>query len=293
MFSELELLKNLLPHLPGGDGMVVGPGDDCAVLALPGSSVELLAAVDQLIENVHFTQKTGAAAAGTKLMNRNLSDIAAMGGRPRWALLTLAAGADSPHEEAWMLEFCRGAAAAGALHGVPLAGGDVAHQPGTGFAATLTILGEVPKGTAVLRSGAKPGDSLYVTGSIGNSFVTGHHLDFKPRLAEGEYLRTRATAMLDVSDGLLLDAGRLAAASEVDLLLDPYRVPLRAGAALPEALGDGEDYELLFTARAGLAASWPAPLVPIAEIGRVVSGDGRVRNMTDGKIFEGRTGYEH
>ena len=138
-----------------------------------------------------------------------------------------------------------------------------------------------------------PGDRLYVTGTIGNSFASGHHLDFKPRLAEGEYLRTRANAMLDVSDGLLLDAGRIASASCVDLLLDPQRVPLRAGASLPGALGDGEDYELLFTAPAGLTANWPAEFAPVSEIGRVAVGDGRVRDLADGQFFEGRGGYEH
>ncbi len=293
MLNELSLLTRLLPTLPSGAGVVVGPGDDCAVLEIPGSAVEMLAATDQLIENIHFTADTDAAAAGAKLMNRNLSDIAAMGGRPRWALLTLAAGEASRRHDEWLLAFCRGAATAGALHGVPVIGGDLARQPESGFTATLTILGEIPRGQAVLRSGAKPGDRLYVTGRIGNSFGSGHHLVFSPRLAEGEFLRDHASAMLDISDGLLLDAGRLAAASGVDLLLDPAAVPLRAGAVLPDALGDGEDYELFFTAGAELPEIWPNHLAALTPIGVVVEGKGAVRDISSRKIIAERPGYEH
>ena len=223
-------------------------------------------------------------------MKRNLSDIAAMGGTPLWALLAVAASGRSPE---WVLEFCRGVSECGKEYGVSLAGGDLASLKADTEVCSLTILGEVPAGTAVLRSGARAGEKLYVTGRIGNSFSSRHHLDFTPRLQEGAFLRGRASAMLDVSDGVLLDAMRLARASQVDLVLEPGAIPLRDGAKLPEALSDGEDYELLFTAPAGLEKIWPGELAELSCIGEVRSGKGRVLDPS-GKEFESeRAGYEH
>lgn len=290
MMDELKILAGLLPELEQDPSVAVGPGDDCAVLLLPGGEYDLLAAADQLICGVHYTADTPPEAAGAKLMKRNLSDIAAMGGRPRWALLTVAANGRSPD---WILDFCRGAAECGKKYGVPVVGGDLASLPVRTEAGTLTILGEVPHGGAVLRSGAKPGEGVYVTGEIGNSFASRHHLDFTPRLAEGEFLRGRAGAMLDISDGVLLDASRLARASHVDVVIDAARVPLRSGAALPRALSDGEDYELLFTAPPGLEASWPKHLTPIRRIGDVIAGSGAVRKANGEEFSNGKLGYEH
>ena len=288
--EELKILSGLLPTLKQDPSVAVGPGDDCAVLRLPAGGAELLAAVDQLARDVHYTADTPPRLAGAKLMKRNLSDIAAMGGTPRWALLTVAAGGRSPE---WVLEFCRGAAECGTSYGVPVVGGDLAGLRTDSEVGTLTILGEVPAGEAILRSGARAGDLLYVTGEIGNSFESCHHLTFTPRLREGAYLRGRASAMLDVSDGLLLDAERLARASGVDIVLDAALIPLRAGAELPAALGDGEDYELLFTAPAEAVLDWPEELAAPTRIGEVRPGAGRVCDVF-GKIFEvERSGYEH
>ena len=275
--SELALLKVLLPLLPGNDQVIVGPGDDCAVLKWNGE-YDLLVTVDQLIESVHYTPETPPEEAGAKLMKRNLSDIAAMGGEPLWAVVTLAAGSD----EGRLARFMAGVAREAAKYGTALCGGDISALPSEGVVTTLTLAGRVPRDQAILRSGAHPGDLLYVTGEIGNSFLSGHHLSFTPRLAEGRALRGKARAMLDISDGLLLDARRMAQSSRVDLEIDVSAVPLRAGARLPDALSDGEDYELLFCG---------PPELPGTVIGRVLSGDGEVK--TPGLTEIGKYGYEH
>ncbi len=289
--EELKILTALLPELKPDASVPVGPGDDCAVLKFPGASgVELLAAVDQLARDVHYTSDTPPELAGAKLLKRNLSDIAAMGGAPRWALLTVAAGG---RDAEWVLRFCRGVAACAEEYGVVLTGGDLAGLCADTEVATLTILGEVPAGKAVLRSGARPGDAVYVTGEIGNSFASRHHLAFAPRLAEGRFLRGRARAMLDVSDGVLLDARRMARASEVDIKIDASRIPLRAGAALPGALSDGEDYELLFAAPDGLENMWPEELAKLTRIGEVLPGSGRIVDRDGNEYPARRSGYEH
>ena len=299
MVNELEILKTLLGSLVQNSGVAVGPGDDCAVLDFAGG--KLLAAVDQLIGDVHyFSSGTSPRRAGAKLMKRNLSDIAAMGGIPRWALLSIAVAGRGDAPE-WILEFCRGAADAGAKYDVAIVGGDIAALKNSGETASLSILGEVPCGErALLRSGAKAGECVYVTGCFGNSLGSEHHLDFEPRLREGRFLASNhwASAALDVSDGLLLDAARLATASGVTLRIDPGRVPRREGAAIAAALGDGEDYELLFTVapeRAPeLEKAWPEEFAPLARIGEVMAGSGEVIAPDGSDLLKGRViGYEH
>ena len=289
--EELKILEKLLPELRTDDSVVLGPGDDCAVVKIPGGgATELLAAVDQVARNVHYTADTPPEAVGEKLLKRNLSDIAAMGGVPRWALLTVAAGG---RDGGWVLRFCRGVAACAAKYAVPVIGGDLAGLDADTEVATLTILGEVPAGEAVLRSGARPGDALYVTGEVGNSFDSQHHLTFSPRLAEGRFLRDKATAMLDISDGVLLDARRLARSSQVDLKLYSDLLPLRPGAKLPDALSDGEDYELIFTAPPGLEKLWRGDLAKVTRIGEVLPGPGRVIDANGDEYNLERSGYEH
>lgn len=297
MMNELKILNRLLPTLTQAPDVVNGPGDDCAVLKTSGE-LRLLAAVDQLIGDVHYyMDSTPAAAAGAKLMKRNLSDIAAMGGTPKWALLALAVNGRT---EEWLLEFCRGVNEAGAACGVSLVGGDLAELKKHGEAGSLTILGEIAASEVILRSGAHPGDRLYVTGEFGNSLASGHHLDFTPRLREGRLLAAKhfATAMLDVSDGLLLDAVRLARASQVDLVIAPETVPLRSGATRETALSDGEDYELLFTVpaeRSGeLERVWPSDFAPLHCIGTAERGEGEVRSPAGHILSRNRKiGYEH
>ncbi len=296
MLEELNILRQLLPSLPQNAGVVTGPGDDCAALAWTGGRV-LLAAVDQVVGDVHYHRDaTPPEAAGRKLMCRNLSDIAAMGGVPKWALLAVAAGGRGPD---WVLAFCRGAAEAGARCGVAVVGGDLAGLPGEGEVASLTILGEAEEAKLLLRGGAKPGDALYVTGTLGNSLSSGHHLTFEPRLEEGKFLADNgfASAMLDLSDGLLLDAERLAEASRLRLRIDPGALPLRAGATREGALSDGEDYELLFTVPAGkeaeLVKNWNF-MTKLTRIGVAESGDPDILDLSGGSLLTGgKRGYEH
>ena len=276
--NELQLLNAFMPFLPENDEVLTGPGDDCAVLKW-NSEFDLIVTVDQLIEDIHFLPETSGEAAGAKLVKRNLSDIAAMGGTPLWGVLTLGA---SEKSQEYLLSFMKGAAAECARYNVALCGGDISSLPQKGLVTTFTLAGRVPAGRAVLRTGAAPGETLYVTGPIGNSFDSGHHLHFTPRLDLAEFMLKKASAMLDISDGLLLDAKRMAAASGVDLLIDPGTVPLRTGAKLPDALSDGEDYELLFCGKGGL---------PFPAIGKVLPGTGKVTVAGFEEITS--YGYEH
>ena len=289
--DELALLGRLLPSLHSGPDTVVGPGDDCAAVDCGGDRL-LLAAADHLIAGIHYLrQETDPALAGAKLFNRNASDIAAMGGTPCWALLTLAANG-CPDDE--LLAFAQGAAQAAEKCGASLIGGDIASLPEPGLSASLTILGMVEKEEIICRKGAKTGDLLCVTGLIGNAYHSGHHLTFMPRLKEGRFLAENhlASAMLDISDGLLLDAARLAEMSQVQLILDAAKVPLRGGAGLPGALSDGEDYELLFTVPRERLGELTGKM-DFTVIGEVRSGKPGVFGPDGENLLTGKTGYEH
>jgi thiamine-monophosphate kinase len=227
-------------------GSPQGIGDDCAVLR-PPRGCELLT-VDPLIHGVHFDDRVPARAAGSKLFKRNLSDIAAMGGRPRAALVALAL--DPRVSLEWLAEFYRGMSAESRRYGVPVVGGDVARLEGA-FVATLALTGEA-RGRVLTRAGSRAGDWIYVTGSLGNSLASGHHFQFQPRLSEGAWLARRAEvrAMIDVSDGLAKDVRALEPKGARAALFDAM-LPLRRGADIRGALCDGEDYELLFSVAAG------------------------------------------
>ena len=288
---ELELLDSILPSLRQNQSVITGPGDDCAVVEFNGA--KLLLAVDQVTEDIHFTGSTAPERAGAKLVKRNLSDIAAMGGTPLWMLLTISNGS---RDAEWVKRFVSGAEEVAEFYNTPITGGDTASLPSEGFTASVTVIGTAEK--PVLRSGAEPGDIIYVTGEIGNSFHSEHHLDFVPHLAEGRVLVLCANAMMDISDGLLLDAQRMAKASSVDFYLDLKQIPLRKGAVLPSALGDGEDYCLLFTCPADedvkkLFTDRNLKSIPVA-IGRVEAGNGTLYDLNSGsRINMEAPGYEH
>jgi thiamine-monophosphate kinase len=298
MSQELDILRAINPFLLQNNSVIVGPGDDCAVLELPSSnSYNLLAAVDQVIEDIHFTKDTSPSLAGEKLIKRNLSDIAAMGGTPLWALLTVAW---NNKNNSYIEEFCKGCANAGQKFNVPIIGGDLASLAKEGVCATLTILGKVAKNKAVLRSTAKDGDTIFVTGKIGNSFYSQRHLTFSPRLKEGQFLLDYATGMMDISDGLLFDAKRFCAASNCDFYLCLDDVPIHDDAIRPNAYSDGEDYELLFTANKSIMDIYPKDLTPITPIGKVVKKDNN-KSPDDCKLLDINgnplnleyMGYEH
>ena len=219
----------------------MGIGDDCAVL--PRLKGHPLVTVDPVVYGVHFDDTVSPRWAGEKLFKRNLSDIAAMGGRPVAAVVAL--GLESTVSAAWLRDFYLGLAAVSRRYRVPVVGGDVTTQPG--FSASLTLIGESSK-RILTRTGAKIGDSLFVTGTLGRTLSTGHHYRFAPRLAEGAWLARQqdVRSLIDVSDGIAKDVHTLAPANGA-VHLDESALPLRAGASVAEALTDGEDYELLFS----------------------------------------------
>jgi thiamine-monophosphate kinase len=269
-----------------------GIGDDCAVLR-PARGRELLT-VDAVVAGVHFAASAPPRDVGAKLMKRNLSDIAAMGGRPRAAVVALAL--DGGVDRGWLEKFYRGIAAQARRHGVAVVGGDVTRLDGS-FVATLTLTGEAT-GRILTRTGSRVGDWIYVTGSLGRTLATGHHLRFVPRLAEGAWLarRREVRAMLDVSDGLAKDVVSLSPPRSSPALYAAM-LPLRAGATVREAMCDGEDYELAFSVaaradRASLVAAWRRafPRVRLTCVGRFV-GSGKVPpSAIDLSNFRG---YEH
>jgi len=265
--GELKLIASIRRWL--GDATPPSPfgiGDDCAVLT--ASSLRQLVTVDPVIYGKHFDDTVPPRAVGEKLLKRNLSDIAAMGGRPRAAVIALAL--DAKTSTRWLAAFYRGLASASRRHGVPIVGGDVSHQP-SGFTATLTLIGEASADRILTRHGAKTGDWIYVTGTLGGSLL-GHHHRFTPRLEEGRWLadRPEVRSMMDLSDGLAKDLAALTPKNAVPAL-EAILVPIGAAArrqartsgktALHHALADGEDYELLFTCssradRAAFESAW-------------------------------------
>jgi thiamine-monophosphate kinase len=270
-----------------------GIGDDCAVVPA-GRSAQLIT-VDPVIYGEHIDDSVPPRAGGEKLFKRNLSDIAAMGGRPRAAVVALAI--DAHVKLAWLEQFYRGLAAVSRRYRVPIVGGDIAHHRG-GIVATLTLVGEAPAhGRVVTRTGARVGDWIFVTGSLGNNLRSGHHWKFAPRLAEGQWLAGRrdVRAMLDVSDGLAKDLRALAPKGAVPAL-EAAAIPLRAGADVRAALTDGEDYELVFAlaARANRDAfvrAWlkKFPRIKLSCLGRFVRPNALpadALNLSDYRGFE-------
>ncbi|MDD3154203.1 MAG: thiamine-phosphate kinase [Victivallaceae bacterium] len=300
MLDELKILYSFLPRLTCGGDVAVGPGDDCAAVRI-GDGVLLLLAADQLIEAVHYDPAlVSSAEAGAKLLKRNLSDIAAMGGFARFALVSYAANG-KPSDE--VLNFLNGIADEAERWHVQVIGGDLAAMPvtcGVATVASLSIVGTVEESCILRRSGASSGDLLCVTGSLGNSYASGHHVSFLPRLAEGRFLAEHhyASAMMDISDGLVLDAERMGRASQVEFVIDLDALPLRDGATVEGALTDGEDYELLFTIPkekyAALLKEYPDQLAPVTVIGRAEKGAGVWDSECRRDLLKGKKiGYVH
>lgn len=289
--NEFELIARLKPLLPSNDYVVVGAGDDCAVLDLGEPDSHTLFKADAVVEGIHFTRDLDPARVGHKALARALSDIAAMGGTPTAAVVTV--GVPSGDQAAWVEAGYRGLCRTAARHQVAVVGGETTTSPDRLF-LSVALLGRVPRGQALLRSGARAGDALFVTGELGGS-LAGHHLDFEPRLAEGRWLRAsgRVHAMMDLSDGLAGDLRHLLAASgDPGAEIHAQSLPLRRAAreaatrgdlarpAVVAALTDGEDFELLFTVAPGDAvpvldgfrAAFPG--VRLTCIGRITPGPG-------------------
>jgi thiamine-monophosphate kinase len=281
--SEFELIARYFSACGARrPDVLLGVGDDAALLACPPGQA-LVAAIDTLVEGVHFPVPSPPASVGHRALAVNLSDLAAMGARPAWALLALTLPAA---EADWIAAFAEGLGALARAHGVQLVGGDTTAGP---LCVTVQILGFVPAGAALRRSGGKPGDRLFVSGTPGDAaaglLVEQGRLDAAPavaaalrerflfpapRLSLGERLRTHASACIDVSDGLLGDAGKLATASGcgAELVLEDIPVSDALVAALGEerarelALTGGDDYELCFSVPGERVAALQQELPP-------------------------------
>jgi thiamine-monophosphate kinase len=277
--------------LPKSGGVVTGIGDDCAVLRLP-SGHDLLTTTDFSLENVHFRRVWHPAeSVGHRCLARGLSDIAAMGGEPVACFLSLAVPEKLP--QTWVDGFTTGLMKLAREFGVTLAGGDTAQSPAA-ILADIVVLGSVPKGKAVLRSGAHPGDRIYVTGSLGGSAAAldllfskrklapkqfPKHFFPQPRISQGKFLRAKnlASSMIDISDGLSTDLNHICEESGVGAEILAKAIP-RATIGkndqpvdLKFALHGGDDYELLFTAR-------PERLLPPAISGIPVTCIGEIKH---------------
>jgi thiamine-monophosphate kinase len=301
--TEFELINNFFTRRPKSRSVALGVGDDAALL-VPTPGHHLAASVDMLVGGRHFFPDVDPESLGHKTLAVNLSDMAAMGATPRWALL---AGALPDPDPQWLAAFARGLYALADAHGVDLVGGDTTRGP---MNLCVTILGEVPAGQAITRAGARVGDDIYVSGQLGGAALAVAALSGwtvldpaalaacrarlerpLPRVALGERLRGVATAMLDVSDGLTGDLGHVLAASKVGAVVDLASVPRSAviaaklagverALALSCLLAGGDDYELCFTAppsaSAQIAVIGADVGVPLTRVGVIGAAAGLV-----------------
>ena len=274
----------------------VGPGDDCAVVTF--GRRRLVVTVDQVLDGVHFVlDEHGAGAAGRKAMARGLSDIAAMGALPFGAVASVALPKGLARSDAEAIYL--GLRSVGDEFACPVVGGDVGAWAGP-LAISVTAFGRTDGVEPVLRSGAAAGDAVCVTGSFGGAWRSGRHLAFTPRVREARLLASsyEVHAMIDVSDGLAADLTHVCVASGVGADLLAAAVPMHPDAGgLAAALGDGEDYELLFTLPEPAAETLlaDAPLdVPVTRIGTITAGNTRRLLRPDGRAEElTAQGWEH
>ena len=315
--GEFELIRNVFAAAPcaqSGEGVALGIGDDCALLDVPFGE-QLAISTDTLVARVHFADPCDPFLLGQRSLAVAASDLAAMGATPLAFTLALTL----PTVDAdWLHAYARGLNQMAQACNLRLIGGDTTRGP---LCLTLTVFGRVPRGQALTRSGAQPGDLLCVGGELGNaagalplvlgqrsaeSFIAepllAHYWSPQPQLALGQALRGKATSALDISDGLLADCGHIALASRVGLLIESDRVPMSL--ALQEFLGDaaaqqaalsgGDDYVLAFTLPARELPTLLADGWPIHVIGRVVEGQGVGLLDVDGQdITPAIRGYQH
>jgi thiamine-monophosphate kinase len=289
------------------DGRIrLGIGDDTAVLRAPKGGAEILLTTDQIIENTHFIRgQHPERALGYKTLARGLSDIAAMGGVPLCFLLSL--GLPEWARGFWLKQYIYGMFQLSDRKKVPCVGGDIAR--GERFTAEVTVVGSVARGKALRRDGARPGDLLFVSGSLGGSalglsrLLSGgagrsaavrRHLFPEPRLALGRFLgRLKASAVIDLSDGLSMDLARLARSSGVGAEIEAGAVPVFPRASLEQALHGGEEYELLFAVRPGARVPPSAGGVRLSCIGRIRQRKGVVLKTARGVESLEPGGFQH
>ena len=301
--NEFELIERLTRSLPTNRSVVVGAGDDCAVLDLGLSDRHLLFKTDAVVEGVHFLSDAPPEKIGHKALGRCLSDIAAMAGTPNSTLVTIAL---PPEFDLKRIEaIYAGMAALARRHEVAIVGGETTTNPDR-MLISVAVLGWVPRGKAVLRSGAEAGDALFVTGELGGS-LAGKHLEFEPRVAEARWLAKSFSvhAMLDISDGLAGDLRHILKASHVGAELLSTAIPISRAARksaktpLSAALTDGEDFELLFTVASRdavpLLDAWKRefPALPLTCIGKITATEGISIRDKHGLRPLTAHGYEH
>jgi len=305
------------------DDVRLGIGDDAALLAVPAGQ-ELAVAIDTLVEGVHFPHGTAPADIGWKALAVNLSDLAAMGATPAWALLALTLPERPVEAQQHLVDgLAEGFAQLARAYGVALVGGDTTRGP---FTLSVAVHGFVPPGQALRRDGARVGDLVFVTGTLGDAAAGLQRLAAssdpdeekrrvalrarlnrpEPRVAAGRALRGQATACIDISDGLLADLGHLCTASGVGAELEAACLPMSPAlqgscdetSAREAALSGGDDYELCFTVPAARAGEVQADLARLGcgatRIGRIVEGAGvRVRDAGGQWLAPVRTGWDH
>ena len=307
--NEFDLISLITRALPTNNSVVVGAGDDCAVLDLDLRERSLLFKTDAVVEGIHFAAGTRAENIGHKALGRCLSDIAAMAGTPTAAVVTLAL--PRKFDPKFIEAVYGGMNVLARQHEVAIVGGETTTNPER-LLISVAVLGWVPRGKSVLRSGARAGDAIFVTGELGGS-LSGKHLEFEPRLGEARWLAQHfpVHAMLDLSDGLAGDLRHILKASGVGAELLSGAIPIsraarRAAKAesnakppLLAALTDGEDFELLFTVPARAAVplldGWKKefPKLALSCIGKITAGQGITLRDKNGARPLTAHGYEH
>jgi thiamine-monophosphate kinase len=307
--NEFELIASLSAGLPSNAAVIAGAGDDCAVLESGQAGRALLLKADAVVEGIHFLPSAEPEKVGHKALGRCLSDIAAMAGRPLAAVVTLALPKNFDPD--FIKRIYAGMNALARRHGVAMVGGETTSNPER-LLISVALLGEVARDKCALRSGAKDGDALFVTGELGGS-LEGRHLEFEPRLEEGRWLAEHFAihAMIDLSDGLAGDLRRIMERSQVGAELLARSIPVsraarrraRAGPSaktpLAAALTDGEDYELLFAVASReavpLADAWRKQFsnLRLSCIGKITAAPGlRLIDESGAHSFE-EHGYVH
>ncbi len=319
--SEFDLIREFFtPSNPAGTGVVLGVGDDCALLDIP-AGMELAVSLDTLLEGVHFPETTDAADVGYKALAVGLSDLAAMGAKPAWTTLALTL----PRvDTSWLRDFSNGFFSLARQYGMALVGGDTTRGPLA--VVTIQVHGLVPQGQALRRGGACCGDLIYVTGSLGDAALALQIMQQgvavvhdqaewlqrrlnrpAPRVEQGIALRELASAAIDISDGLLADLGHILQASGAGARLELDRIPrsesyLACAAILEDpyrlALAGGDDYELCFTIPAGkkpaleqliAQRNWPCCCIGIIEPQPGI----RCFHPDGSQYFPASKGYDH
>ena len=242
--GEFGLIDLIRKQLRIGSEVICGIGDDAAVLPYTKDKY-LLLTTDMMVQGVHFDRGAQPQAVGHKTLACNISDIAAMGGMPTFAVVSI--GVPKNLSVRYVADLYQGMQKLAKQFGISIVGGDTIKSDK--IIINVALLGEVEKKYLVTRNGAKPGDWIFVSGALGGSLKSGKHLTFVPRLAQARFLvqNFKPNAMMDISDGLAGDLNHILKASKVGAKLDEEFIPRHKGIGLHQALTEGEDFELLFT----------------------------------------------